>query len=210
MKNIINQLAKARLVPVIVIKDAAKAVPLAQALYDGGLPCAEVTLRTPDAIEAIRAIAQALPEMLLGAGTVLTTAQADAAKAAGAKYMVAPGLNPDVVKHCLSIEMPTIPGVCTPSEVELGLSLGLDALKFFPAEAAGGVGMLKSLAGPYGGVKFLPTGGISHTNLHDYLALKSVFACGGSWMVKDELIDAEDFAQITELTRAAVELANAV
>jgi len=199
-----EQLATVRLVPVIVINDATKAVPLAKALCDGGLPCAEVTFRTPQAADAIRAIANELPDMLLGAGTVLTTAQVDQAVAAGAKYIVAPGLNPDVVKYCQSKNIPMLPGVCTPSEVEQGLALGLDALKFFPAEAAGGVNMLKALAGPYGGVKFMPTGGITQKNLKEYLSVKSVFACGGSWMVKDELITAGDFAKITDLTREAV------
>jgi len=201
-----EQLAAVRLVPVIVIHDASKAVPLAKALCDGGLPCAEITFRTAGAADAIRAIADELPEMLLGAGTVLTTAQVDKAVAAGAKYIVAPGLNPEVVKYCQSLNVPMLPGVCTPSEVEQGLALGLDALKFFPAEAAGGVNMLKSLAGPYGGVKFMPTGGITQKNLKEYLSVKSVFACGGSWMVKDELIAAGDFTKITKLTHEAVNM----
>jgi len=201
-----EQLAAVRLVPVIVIKDASKAVSLAKALYDGGLPCAEVTLRTPQAADAIRAIADAMPDMLLGAGTVLTPAQVDKALDAGAKYIVAPGLNPDVVRYCQSKNVPVLPGVCTPSEVEQGLALGLSALKFFPAEAAGGVNMLKSLSGPYGDVKFMPTGGITQNNLKDYLSVKSVFACGGSWMVKDDLIDANDFATITKLTKEAVNI----
>ncbi|MCL1788495.1 MAG: bifunctional 4-hydroxy-2-oxoglutarate aldolase/2-dehydro-3-deoxy-phosphogluconate aldolase [Defluviitaleaceae bacterium] len=207
MHPMFEQLAAVRLVPVIVINDVSKAVPLAKALYDGGLPCAEITFRTPQAADAIRAIANELPDMLLGAGTVLTTAQVDKALASGAKYMVAPGLNPEVVKYCQSLNVPMLPGVCTPSEVEQGLALGLSALKFFPAEAAGGVNMLKSLAGPYGGVKFMPTGGITQKNLNEYLSIKSVFACGGSWMVKDDLIAAGDFAQITRLTREAVDLA---
>jgi len=206
MHPMFEQLAAVRLVPVIVIKDASKAVSLAKALYDGGLPCAEVTLRTPQAADAIRAIADAMPDMLLGAGTVLTPAQVDKALDAGAKYIVAPGLNPEVVRYCQSKNVPVLPGVCTPSEVEQGLALGLTALKFFPAEAAGGVNMVKSLSGPYGDVKFMPTGGITQANLKSYLDIKSVFACGGSWMVKDELIDANDFATITKLTRDAVNI----
>lgn len=206
MNPMFEKLAAMRLVPVIVIKDVSKAVPLAKALCEGGLPCAEVTLRTPQAADAIRAIADAMPQMLLGAGTVLTPAQVDIAVNAGAKFIVAPGLNPEVVKYCQSINMPVLPGVCTPSEVEQGLALGLEALKFFPAEAAGGVNMLKALSGPYGNVKFMPTGGITQKNLQEYLAIKSVFACGGSWMVKDDLIAAGDFAAITELTREAVKL----
>ena len=204
MHTMFEQLAAVRLVPVIVINDVDKAVPLAKALCDGGLPCAEVTFRTAQAAEAIRAIADAVPDMLLGAGTVLTTAQVDQALAAGAKYIVAPGLNPEVVKYCQSKNVPMLPGVCTPSEVEQGLALGLEALKFFPAEAAGGVNMLKSLAGPYGGVKFMPTGGITPQNLKDYLGVKSVFACGGSWMVKDDLIASGQFDKITELTKEAL------
>ena len=204
MYSMFDQLASVRLVPVIVIKDVTKAVPLAKALCEGGLPCAEVTFRTPQAADAISEIAKAMPDMLLGAGTVLTPAQVDRAIAAGAKYIVAPGLNPDVVRYCQSKNIPMLPGVCTPSEVEQGLSLGLTALKFFPAEAAGGVNMLKSLSGPYGDVKFMPTGGITQNNLKDYLAVKSVFACGGSWMVKDELIESGNFAEITRLTSEAV------
>ena len=206
MHTMFEQLAAVRLVPVIVIKDASKAVSLAKALYDGGLPCAEVTLRTPQAADAIRAIADAMPDMLLGAGTVLTPAQVDKALEAGAKYIVAPGLNPEVVRYCQSKNVPMLPGVCTPSEVEQGLALGLTALKFFPAEAAGGVNMVKALSGPYGDVKFMPTGGITQANLKSYLDIKSVFACGGSWMVKDDLIDANDFATITKLTKEAVNI----
>ena len=204
MNHIFDKLANIKLVPVIVIKDAEKAVPLAQALCAGGLPCAEVTMRTPQAADAIRAISQAMPDMLLGAGTVLTPAQVDIATNAGAKFIVSPGLNPKVVEYCLSKNIPVLPGVCTPSEVELGLSLGLTALKFFPAEAAGGTAMLKALSGPYGGVRFMPTGGITQKNLHEYLGIKTVFACGGSWMVKDDLIDAGNFEAITSLTREAV------
>jgi len=206
MHPMFEQLAAVRLVPVIVINDASKAVPLAKALCDGGLPCAEVTFRTAQAADAIRAIADAVPDMLLGAGTVLTPAQVDQALAAGAKYIVAPGLNPDVVRYCQSKNVPVLPGICTPSELEQGLALGLEALKFFPAEAAGGVNMLKALSGPYRGVKFMPTGGITQKNLNDYLSVKSVFACGGSWMVKDDLIESGDFAKITELTKEALSI----
>jgi 2-dehydro-3-deoxyphosphogluconate aldolase/(4S)-4-hydroxy-2-oxoglutarate aldolase len=145
--------------------------------------------------------------MLVGAGTVLTPQQADEAISAGAKFMVAPGLNPETVRHCQAKNVPILPGVCTPSEIEMGLSLGLDALKFFPAEAVGGVNLLKALTAPYGKVKFVPTGGISAANILDYLAVKNVLACGGSWMVKDDLIAAGNFEKITELTREAVALA---
>lgn len=207
MNTIFEQLAKMRLVPVIVIKDAANAVPLAKALCEGGLPCAEVTMRTPQAADAIRAISSAVPDILLGAGTVLTIQQVDIAINAGAKFIVSPGLNPEVVRYCQSKDVPVLPGVCTPTEVEQALGLGLKALKFFPAEAAGGANMIKALSGPYGDVTFMPTGGITQKNLHDYLSVKSVFACGGSWMVTDELISMGNFDKITELTRDAVALA---
>ncbi|MCL2218016.1 MAG: bifunctional 4-hydroxy-2-oxoglutarate aldolase/2-dehydro-3-deoxy-phosphogluconate aldolase [Defluviitaleaceae bacterium] len=207
MQPIFEKLAKMRIVPVIVINDPSKAVDLAKALCDGGLPCAEVTFRTAGAAEAIRAMTQAFPEMLVGAGTILTTEQADKAIDAGAKFLVSPGLNPEIVRYAQSKGIPMLPGICTPSELEQGLSLGLEMLKFFPAEAAGGIPMLKSFASPYGAVKFMPTGGLTPSNVKDYLALKNVFACGGSWMVKDELIATGDFAKITELTKEAVELA---
>ncbi|MCL1842301.1 MAG: bifunctional 4-hydroxy-2-oxoglutarate aldolase/2-dehydro-3-deoxy-phosphogluconate aldolase [Defluviitaleaceae bacterium] len=209
MHPIFEKLAQLRIVPVIVINDVEKAVPLADALCRGGLPCAEVTFRTAQAADAIRAITKAFPDMLVGAGTVLTPSQADEALDAGAKFMVAPGLNPDVVRHCASRGVPMLPGVCTPSEIEIGLSLGLDILKFFPAEAAGGINMLKALAAPYRKVQFVPTGGLTPANVRDYLAIKSVLACGGSWMVKDDLIAAGNFAEITRLTQEAVALAGA-
>ena len=207
MHPVFERLASMRIVPVIVINDIAKAVTLAKALCDGGLPCAEVTFRTAQAADAIRAITKALPEMLVGAGTVLTPAQVDEAMDAGAKFMVAPGLNPETVRHCQAKGVPMLPGVITPSEIEQALSLGLDTLKFFPAEAAGGVNMLKSLSAPYGAVRFVPTGGLTPANLSQYLAIKSVMACGGSWMVKDDLITSGDFDKIIELTREAVKLA---
>jgi len=207
MHPIFEKLEQMRIVPVIVINDVTKAAPLAKALCDGGLPCAEVTFRTAGAADAIRAMVQTAPEMLVGAGTVLTTAQADEAIDAGAKFIVAPGLNPDVVRHCQAKNIPMLPGICTPSEIEQGLSLGLSVLKFFPAEAAGGANMLKALSAPYNKVKFMPTGGLTPANLSSYLSIKSVLACGGSWMVKDELINAGDFGKITELTKEAVALA---
>ncbi|MCL2839511.1 MAG: bifunctional 4-hydroxy-2-oxoglutarate aldolase/2-dehydro-3-deoxy-phosphogluconate aldolase [Defluviitaleaceae bacterium] len=207
MNPIFEKLAQMRIVPVIVINDVSKAVPLAKALCDGGLPCAEVTFRTAGAADAIRAMTEAFPEMLVGAGTILTPAQADEAIAAGAKFLVSPGLNPDVVRHVQSKGVPMLPGICTPSELEQGLALGLEMLKFFPAEAAGGVNMLKALSAPYGTMKFMPTGGLTPSNVNDYLSIKNVMACGGSWMVKDELIAAGDFAKITELTKEAMALA---
>lgn len=207
MHPIFEKLAEMRIVPVIVINDVTKAVPLAKALCNGGLPCAEVTFRTACAPDAIREITKALPDMLVGAGTVLTPAQVDQALDAGSQFMVAPGLNPDVVKHCQAKNVPMLPGVCTPSEVEQALSLGLDIVKFFPAEAAGGVKMLSAMSAPYVGLKFMPTGGLTPSNITDYLNLKSVKVCGGSWMVKDDLINAGDFETIEKLTREAVKLA---
>jgi 2-dehydro-3-deoxyphosphogluconate aldolase/(4S)-4-hydroxy-2-oxoglutarate aldolase len=205
MHEIFEKIAQLKIVPVITLHDAGKAVPLAQALIDGGLPCAEVTFRTAAAAEGIAAMANAFPGLMVGAGTVLTPAQADAAVAAGAKYIVAPGLNPAVVRHCQGIGVPVLPGVMTPSEIEQGMELGLTHLKFFPAGAAGGAAMLRALAAPYKAVRFLPTGGISKANLHEYLSLKCVFACGGSWMVKEELLEENNFAEVTRLTREAVQ-----
>ncbi|MCL2365324.1 MAG: bifunctional 4-hydroxy-2-oxoglutarate aldolase/2-dehydro-3-deoxy-phosphogluconate aldolase [Defluviitaleaceae bacterium] len=203
MHSIFEQLATYKIVPVITLHDAKDAVPLAEALIAGGLPCAEVTFRTPAAAAGIKAMTDAFPQMLVGAGTVLTPAQADAAVAAGAKFIVAPGLNPEIVRYCQQKNVPMLPGVMTPSEVEQGLALGLTHLKFFPAQAAGGVGMLRALSAPYGAVKFMPTGGIDAGNVKDYLSLPNVFACGGSWMVKDNLIKEGNFAEIERLTKEA-------
>jgi len=208
MYKIFEKLSSMKIIPVIVINDASKSVALANALNEGGLPCAEVTFRTAAAADAIREMTKACPEMLVGAGTILTPEQAIAAIDAGAKFTVAPGLNPLTVSYCVAKGVPMLPGVCTPSEVEQGLSLGLDVLKFFPAEAAGGVNMLKALSGPYKDLKFLPTGGINQKNLREYLALKNVIACGGSWFVSEKLIEENNFSEITKLTREAVSLAN--
>ena len=192
------------LIPVIKIEDASVAVPLAKALCDGGLPAAEVTFRTACAAEAIAAMVKAYPDMLIGAGTVLTPEQADAAIAAGASFIVSPGLNPRVVKHCQMRGVPIIPGCSSPTDIETALELGLTTVKFFPAEAAGGLPMLKAMAAPYGNVRFMPTGGIDTTNLLSYLSFNKILACGGSFMVKDDLIKAGDFEAITALTRKAV------
>ncbi|MCL2189213.1 MAG: bifunctional 4-hydroxy-2-oxoglutarate aldolase/2-dehydro-3-deoxy-phosphogluconate aldolase [Defluviitaleaceae bacterium] len=204
MSTMFEKLAQLRIVPVITLHDAAKAAPLAKALIDGGLPCAEVTFRTAAAAEGIKNMVAAYPEILVGAGTILTPEQADKAVAAGAKFIVAPGLNPEVVRHCQKIGVPVLPGIMTPSELEQGLSLGLTHLKFFPAGAAGGAAMLRALSAPYGAVKFMPTGGVTSENLQDYLSIKSVFACGGSWMVKEDLLANDNFEEITRLTREAV------
>jgi 2-dehydro-3-deoxyphosphogluconate aldolase/(4S)-4-hydroxy-2-oxoglutarate aldolase len=202
---ILTQLHLLGIIPVIAIDSAEDAVPLAQALVDGGLPCAEVTFRTPTAEASIKAIAKKFPNMALGAGTVLTTEQVDRAIGAGAKYIVSPGLNPVVVEYCLKKGIPATPGVATPSDVERALALGLDVVKFFPAEAAGGVSFLKAMSAPYKGLKFIPTGGIDEKNLLSYLRLPAVLACGGSWMVKQELIAGKQFETIRQLTTAAVQ-----
>ena len=206
MSSIFDQLKSFRIIPVIVIDDPSKAAPLGQSLIDGGLPCGEITFRTASAAESIREMTKAHPNLLLGAGTVLTTAQADSAIEAGAKFIIAPGLNPEVVRHCQQRNIPILPGIMTPSDIERALSLDLDTVKFFPAEAAGGVNMLKSLSGPYRNIKFVPTGGISPSNLGAYLSVKNVLACGGSWMVKDDLINSGNFEEIKSLTSEAVKL----
>ena len=202
--DIIKELHDYGLVPVIKITDVKNAIPLAQALAKGGLNCAEITFRTACAKEAIAEITKAMPDMLVGAGTVLTPEQADEAIEAGAKFIVSPGLNPRVVKHCIERNVPILPGCATPSEVEQAIELGLKAVKFFPAEAAGGLNMIKSMSAPYGQIKFMPTGGINEENMLDYLAFNKIIACGGSFMVKDSLIDAGNFEEITRLTRNAV------
>lgn len=202
----LDKLSLAGLVPVIKVDQAQDAVPLCKALAEGGLPVAEITFRTAAAEEAIRLVHEALPEVLLGAGTVLSCEQADRAMAAGAGYIVSPGFNPTVVQHCLDKGYPVLPGISSPSEIEQALSLGVKTVKFFPAEALGGVGMIKALAAPYGELRFVPTGGINEGNLVDYLALPQVVACGGSWMVPSAAIKQGDWARITELTRKAVQL----
>ena len=203
MDTTFEKLEKFGVIPVIALDDPDDALPLAAALTDGGLPCAEVTFRTAAAEESIRRIAAAYPDMLVGAGTVLTTQQVDRAVAAGAKFIVSPGLNPNVVRHCLEKGVPAAPGCCTPSEIEQAIELGLSVVKFFPAEAMGGLKTIKALAAPYTGLRFMPTGGINASNLRSYLEYPRVLACGGSWMVSKELIRAHDFAQITELVRQA-------
>lgn len=206
MKELIEAISATGIVPVVKIDSAEDAVPLARALRNGGINCAEITFRTAAAKESIARITKEFPDMLVAAGTVLTPKQADDAMEAGASFIVSPGLNPIVVKHCIDKGYPIIPGVATPSEVEQGMSLGLSYLKFFPAEAAGGINMIKSMAAPYTGVKFMPTGGINTKNAADYLNCKAVFACGGSWMVPSDKIAEGDFATIEKLTAEAVEL----
>ena len=206
MNEILKKIQAIGIVPVVKIDRAEDAVPLAKALSEGGLPCAEVTFRTAAAEEAIRAMSQAFPEMLVGAGTVLTTEQVDKAVAAGAKFIVSPGLNPKIVKYCVEKNIPITPGTANPSDVEQAIELGLEVVKFFPAEAAGGLNMIKSMAAPYVNMMFMPTGGISAKNLNSYLEFPKILACGGSWMVSDAMINAGEFDKIRDLTREAVQL----
>lgn len=205
----IERILSKRIVPVIVLNDAEKAEPLTEALLSAGLDIIEVTFRTDAAEASIRRIAKHFPEVLLGAGTLLDGAQVKRARDAGAVFGLAPGLNPDTISTARQVGLDFSPGVMTPSEVEQALSLGCKLLKFFPAEAAGGVKMLKSLAGPYAhtGVKFTPTGGITSDNLQDYLQLPVVAAIGGSWMVSPTLIKENNWGEITRLTREALDLA---
>lgn len=193
-------------VPVVVLENAEDAVPLAKALIDGGLPCAEVTFRTAAAEESIRRIAEAYPEMFVGAGTVLSIEQVDKAMNAGAQFIVTPGFDPEVVDYCLSKDIPVFPGCVSPSEISQAVKRGLKVIKFFPAGSFGGVNTIKALAGPFVGLKVMPTGGVNAKNLEEYLTCSAVVACGGSWMVKGDLIKAGDFDKIEALTREAVEL----
>lgn len=200
------KIAACRLLPVVVLDRSEDAVPLALALVAGGLPVAEVTFRTPAAADSIASMLAKVPEILVGAGTVLSVEQLDAAHAAGAQFIVTPGFNPAVVARAQSLGLPIVPGINNPTGVEQAIAYGLSVVKFFPAEPTGGVPFLKALTGPYGGMRFIPTGGIGPNNLNSYLAVKAVLACGGSWMVDPALIRAGDFARITELTAEAVAL----
>lgn len=206
MITMTEQIKEFGVIPVVVLNDAADAKPLADALVKGGLPCAEVTFRTEAAEESIRIMAKAYPDMLIGAGTVLTTEQADRAVAAGAKFIVSPGFDPEIVDYCIKKEIPIFPGCITPSEVAQAIKRGLEIVKFFPAEQFGGVETIKALAAPYTMVKFMPTGGINAKNLKSYLDCDKIICCGGSWMVKGDLVKAGEFDKICELTEEAVGL----
>jgi len=203
MESILNELEGIGIVPVIKIEDASLAVPLARSLAAGGIPCAEVTFRTAAAEESIRRIAAEVPSVLLGAGTVINESLARKAIAAGARFVVAPGFNPAVVDACLEAGVPVFPGVNNPSGVEAALEKGLSCLKFFPAEASGGVAMLDALAGPFPSVSFLPTGGIGPDNLADYARRQNVLAVGGTWMVKPDAVEAGRWDEISALCREA-------
>ena len=204
MNEVLKTISQIGVVPVIAIDDAKKAVPLAKALVAGGLPAAEVTFRTAAAEEAMKAIAAEVPEMLVGAGTVTNHDQLDRALAAGAKFIVSPGFNPEMVKYGLSKGALMLPGTATGGEMEQAMALGLEAVKFFPAEDNGGVKKLKSFAGPYRTLRWMPTGGVNTKNLMDYLSFDQVLACGGTWMVKKDMIEGERWDEITAICREAV------
>ena len=204
MLPILETISKIGIVPVVKLDDAKDAAPLADALCKGGLPCAEVTFRTAAAAEAISIMTKAHPDMVVGAGTVLTTDQVDQAVEAGAKFIVSPGLNPKVVKYCVDKNIPITPGTNSPSEIETAIEFGLEVVKFFSPEQSGGIAQIKAMAAPYVNMKFMPTGGINAKNLISYLDFPKVIACGGSWMVPGDLIANGEFDKIEELTREAV------
>jgi 2-dehydro-3-deoxyphosphogluconate aldolase / (4S)-4-hydroxy-2-oxoglutarate aldolase len=205
MTDLLSRIREFRIIPVIVIERAEDAVPLARALVEGGLPCAEVTFRTAAAPEALRRISDEFPDMLLGAGTVLSPEQARQARDAGAKFIVSPGFNPNVVDHCQAEGIPVFPGVCTPTEIEMALGKDLKVVKFFPAEPIGGLPYLKAIAAPYGMLEFIPTGGIGLKQLPEYLGFPRTVACGGSWMVSQEWIGKGDFERVRREVENAVD-----
>ncbi|MEH1098924.1 bifunctional 4-hydroxy-2-oxoglutarate aldolase/2-dehydro-3-deoxy-phosphogluconate aldolase [Micromonospora sp. CPCC 205561] len=205
-RAVASAVGAARILPVVVLDDARDAAPLAEALARGGLGCAEVTFRTDAAADAIRVMAER-PDLLVGAGTVLTPAQVDRAVEAGARFVVTPGFSPAVVRRCQELGLPVFPGVATGTEIQMALDAGLDTVKFFPAEQLGGVPMIKALAAPFRSVRFIPTGGVNTGNLGDYLAVPAVLAVGGTWMVAPDLIAAGRWDEVAARTAAAVEAA---
>ncbi|MFM5861595.1 bifunctional 4-hydroxy-2-oxoglutarate aldolase/2-dehydro-3-deoxy-phosphogluconate aldolase [Aeromonas veronii] len=206
MLSITEKLQALKIIPVIAIDRAEDILPLGAALASNGLPVAEITFRSTAAVEAIQLLRSAQPDMLIGAGTVLTREQVFAAKAAGASFIVSPGFNPDTVQACQEADIPIIPGVNNPTAIEAALAMGLTTLKFFPAEASGGVAMIKALLAPYNQIKLMPTGGIGPKNIQEYLSIPGVVACGGSWMVDKALIKNKDWEEVASLTRSAMEL----
>lgn len=206
MKLVEQVLRETGVIPVIKLNDASQAVPLGQALLEGGIPAAEVTFRTPAAAQSIEKIASALPDMFVCAGTVLSVEQAKLAVDCGAKAIISPGTNREVVTWCLEHKVPVYPGCATPTEVEAALALGLTTMKLFPAEVVGGVKMLKALYGPYGGVKFMPTGGISPQNVQEYLSQPNVIACGGSWLCPEKDLEAGNWDAITQRAKECIDL----
>ena len=205
MNAVLRQIEHIGIVPVIALSDTEKAVPLAKALVAGGIPCAEVTFRTKEGAEYIRRIAAEIPEALLGAGTVLSISQVVSAIREGAKFVVSQGFNPKVVRYCVENDIPIIPGCSTPSDMEAAMEFGLDVVKFFPAEQAGGLAYIKAVAAPYAKLRFLPTGGINIHNLREYIAFSKVLACGGNWMVEKDLVRAGRFKEVERLCREAVQ-----
>ena len=203
--GILTLLRRLKIVPIITIDDAERAVPLADALVAGGLSCAEVTFRTPAAVEALRRIAVERPDVLIGAGTVLTPEQAAIAKSAGARFILSPGLNRRVVAWCQEHDMPIFPGVATPTDIEMALEQGLDVVKFFPAEQIGGLAYLRAVAAPFPSLEFMPTGGINAKNVSEYLAFDRVVACGGSWMAPQSWIAAGAFDRIRDAARESLD-----
>ena len=201
-----ERLRTIKIVPVIALDNAADAVPLGAALRKSGIPVAEITFRSPAAAEAIRRLRDADPDILIAAGTVLNAAQAKAAQQAGADFIVSPGFNPNTVKACQDIDIPITPGINNPTAIEAALEYGIDTVKYFPAEASGGIPMLKALLAPYAMLKIMPTGGINAKNIRDYLAIKNVIACGGSWMVEKSLLAAQNWAEVERLGKEAVAL----
>ncbi|MGR5142211.1 bifunctional 4-hydroxy-2-oxoglutarate aldolase/2-dehydro-3-deoxy-phosphogluconate aldolase [Photobacterium sp. DNB23_23_1] len=206
MSTTAQQLAQIKVIPVIAIDRAEDIIPLGKALAENGLPAAEITFRSDAAVEAIRLLREAQPDMLIGAGTVLNREQAIAAKEAGATFVVSPGFNPSTVKACQELGIDIVPGVNNPSAVEAAIEMGITTLKFFPAEASGGINMVKSLLGPYTQIQFMPTGGVNTKNVKDYLAIDRVFACGGTWMVDKKMINEGRWDEIGRLAREAADL----
>ncbi len=206
MTKLEEQIYKLGVIPVVALDDANSAVDLAKALINGGLPCAEITFRTEAAKDSIELISKEFPEMLVGAGTVLSIEQAKEAIKAGAKFIVAPGFDPELVDYCLENNIPVFPGCVTPSEVTQAYKRGLGIVKFFPASNYGGMTMIKALAGPFPSMRFIPTGGINKDNLPEYIESEKIFACGGTWMVKKDLINNKEFDKIETMTKEAVEI----
>ena len=205
MNEVLEKINKIGIVPVVTIDSIEDAIPLAKALCEGGLPCAEVTFRTAAAKESIEKMTKEFPNMIIGAGTVLNISQVDEAVVAGARFIVSPGLNPKVVQYCINKGIVIIPGCSNPTDIEQAIEFGIDTVKFFPAEAAGGLDMIKAMSAPYGNLKFMPTGGINISNLNSYLEFDKIIAWGGTWMVKQELIREGSFKEIENITREAVE-----
>ena len=206
MNKVMEQFKKIGIIPVVVLEHAEHAGKLADILCENGLPCAEVTFRTAEAAECIRIMAERRPEMLVGAGTVLTVEDVNRAMDAGAKFIVSPGLNPHVVHYCLDRNIPVAPGTQTPSEMEQAMEFGLSVVKFFPAEPSGGLKMIKAVAAPYTRLSFMPTGGINAQNVREYLSYDRILACGGSWMVKESLIESGDWDSVAKLVREAADI----